>query len=172
MSKHFGICVSCWFGLVLHIFASNVPLGPQMAYSPLAVAQQKMGESRTRLPIDTVEKGHRSGVRESLQVVIRSQDEWNAFWKRPSAIETNPSPASSIDFNREMVVGIFLDEKSTGGYEVEIVRAERSDSLLYFSYREEGPPPGAMLTQALTQPFHLIRVAKHDNVQVIFRRDS
>jgi hypothetical protein len=171
MSKHFGICVSCWFGLVLHIFASNVPLGPPMAYSPLAVAQQKMGESRTRLPIDTVEKGYRSGVRESLQVVIRNQDEWNAFWKRHSAIETNPPPAPSIDFNREIVVGIFLGEKSTGGYEMEIVRAERRDSLLYFYYREKIPSPGAIVTQALTQPFHLVRVPKYDNPQIIFRRD-
>ena len=171
MSKHFRICVSWWFGLVAHISASTVPLGPQIAYSPLAMAQEKMGESRTRLPMDTVEKGYRSGVRESLQVVIRNQDEWNAFWKRHSAIETNPPPAPSIDFNREMVVGIFLGEKSTGGYEMEIVRAERRDSLLYFYYREKIPSPGATVTQALTQPFHLLRVPKYDNPQIIFRRD-
>jgi hypothetical protein len=167
MRKDFRICVSCWFGLVL---ASNVPLGPQMAYSPLAMAQEMMGELRTRLPIDTVEKGHRSGVRESLQLVIRNQDEWNAFWKRHSAIEKNPPPAPSIDFNREMVVGIFLGEKSTGGYEVEIFRAERSDSSLYCYYREERPAPGAVVTHALTQPFHLVRVAKYDNPQIVFRR--
>jgi hypothetical protein len=171
MRKDFRICVSCWFGLVLHISASNVPLGSQMAYSQLAVAQEKMGELRTRLHIDTVEKGHRSGVRESLQVVIRNQDEWHAFWKRHSAIETNPPPAPSIDFNREMVVGIFLGEKRTGSYEVEIVRAERSDSALYFYYREKIPSPGAIVTQALTQPFHLVRVPKYDNPQIIFRRD-
>jgi PrcB C-terminal len=77
-----------------------------------------------------------------------------------------------VDFDREMVVGIFLGEKSTGGYEVEIVRAEQRDSSLYFYYREKAPPPGAMVTQALTQPFHLVRVAKYGNPQIIFRRDS
>jgi PrcB C-terminal len=77
-----------------------------------------------------------------------------------------------VDFDREMVVGIFLGEKSTGGYEIEIVRAEQGDSSLYFYYREKSPPPGAMVTQALTQPFHLVRVAKYDNPQIIFRRDS
>jgi hypothetical protein len=111
-------------------------------------------------------------VREPLQLVIRTQDEWNAFWKQHSSIDTNPLPASIIDFNREMVVGIFLGEKRTGGYEVEIVGAERSDSALYFYYRKKSPLPGGMVTQALTQPFHLVKIAKYENLQVIFRRDS
>src|SRR5262245_6028159 len=172
MRSGFRIFVYCWFGLVLHISASNVPLGPQMTYSPLAMAQEKMSKEATRLLTDTVEKGYRSGVREPLQVVIRKQDEWNAFWKQHSSIDTNPQLAPSVDFDREMVVGIFLGEKPTGGYEVEIVRAERRDSSLYFYYREKSPPPGAMVTQALTQPFHLVRVAKYDNPQIVFRRDS
>ena len=131
-----------------------------------------MRKVETRLSIDTVEKGYRSGIREPLQIVIRNQDEWNAFWKRHSSTDTNPLPAPIIDFDREMVVGIFLGEKSTGGYEVEIVRAERSDSSLYFYYRKKSPAAGAMVTQALTQPFHLVKVAKYQNLQIIFRRDS
>jgi protease stability complex PrcB-like protein len=171
MRSDFRIVVSCWFGLVLHISACNVPGGPQMAYSA-TIAQEKMSELGTRLPMGTIEKGYRSGVRESLQLVIRNQDEWKAFWKRHSSIDTNPPPAPIINFNREMVVGIFLGEKSTGGYQAEFVQAERRDSSLYFYYREKAPPPGAMVTQALTQPFHLVRVAKYDNPQIIFRRDS
>jgi hypothetical protein len=172
MRSDFRIFVSCWFGLVLHISACNVPGGPQMAYSQPATPQEKMSELGTRLSIDPIEKGYRSGVRDPLQVVIRNQDEWNTFWKRHSSIDTNPPPAPIIDFNREMVVGIFPGEKRTGGYEVEIGRAERRDSSLYFYYREESPPPGAMVTQALTQPFHLVKIAKYENLQVIFRRDS
>jgi hypothetical protein len=133
---------------------------------------QKTRKVETPLSIVTVEKGDRSGIRGPLQTVIHNQDEWNAFWKRHSSIDTNPPPAPIIDFDREMVVGIFLGEKRTGGYEVEIVRVERRDSSLYFYYREESPPPGAMVTQALTQPFHLVKIAKYENLQVIFRRDS
>jgi len=143
-----------------------------MASSSLAVDQERVSKVETPLSIATVVRGHRSGIREPLQTVIRKQDEWNAFWKRHSSTNPNPPPTPIIDFNREMVVGVFLGEKSTGGYEVEIVRAERRDSALYFYYREESPAPGAMVTQALTQPFHLVRVAKYDNPQIVFRRDS
>jgi PrcB C-terminal len=172
MRPDFRIFVSCWFGFVLHISACNVQDAPQMASSSLAMDQEKSRKVETRLSIDTIAKGNRSGVREPLQLVIRTQDEWNAFWKRYSSINTNPPPAPIIDFNREMVVGVFLGEKSTGGYEVEIVRAERRDSSLYFYYREESPAVGAIVTQVLTQPFHLVKVAKYQNLQITFRRDS
>jgi len=172
MSPDFRIVVYGWFGLALHISACNVEDSPKMASSSLAVDQERVSKVETPLSIATVVRGHRSGIREPLQTVIRKQDEWNAFWKRHSSIETNPQLAPSVDFDREMVVGIFLGEKPTGGYEVEIVRAERRDSSLYFYYREKSPPPGAMVTQALTQPFHLVRVAKYDNPQIVFRRDS
>jgi hypothetical protein len=173
MRTDFRIFLACWFGLVLPISASSLAgiLGwTQFPFA--AMAQEKTSKVGTWLSIDTVEKGYRSGVREPLQVVIRNQDEWNTFWKRHSATDTNPPPAPIIDFDREMVVGIFLGEKSTGGYEVEIVRAERRNSSLYFYYWGKSPPPGVMVTQALTQPFHLVRVAKYDNARIIFRRDS
>jgi PrcB C-terminal len=144
---------------------------PQGAYAQLAM-DQKTRKVQTPLSIVTVEKGDRSSIRGPLQTIIRNQVEWQAFWKRHSSTDTNPAFTPSVDFDREIVVGIFLGEKSTGGYEVEIVRAERRDSSLYFYYREKSPPPGAMVTQALTQPFHLVKVAKYENLQVIFRRDS
>src|SRR5262245_13138666 len=172
MRSDFRIVLSCWFGFVFHISACNGQHAPQMAPSSLAMDQEKIRKVETPLSIVTVEKGQRSGIREALQKVIRNRDEWNAFWKRHSSINTNPLPALIVDFDREMVVGIFLGEKNTGGYEVEIVWAERRDSALYFYYREENPPPGAMVTQALTQPFHLVKIAKYQNLQVIFRRDS
>ena len=172
MRPDFRIFVYCWFGLVLHISACNVANSPQMASSSLAVDQERISKVETPLSLATVARGHRSGIGGPLQTVTRNQDEWNAIWKRHSSIDRNPPPAPSIDFDREMVVGVFLGEKSTGGYEVEIVRAERRDSALYFYYREKSPAVGAIVTQVMTQPFHLVKVAKYQNSQVIFRRDS
>jgi hypothetical protein len=172
MRTDFRIFLVCSVGFMLCISAWNMLGTPQKAYSQLTMDRQKTRKAGTPLSIATVERGDRSGIRGPLQTVIRNQDEWKALWKRHSSTDTNPSPTPIVDFNREMVVGIFLGEKRTGGYEVEIVRTEQRDSLLYFYYREKSPPPGAMVTQALTQPFHLVKIAKYENLQVIFRRDS
>jgi PrcB C-terminal len=172
MRTDFRIFLVCSVGFMLCISAWNILGTPQKAYSQLTMDRQKTRKAGTPLSIATVKRDDRSGIRGPLQTVIRNQDEWKALWKRHSSTDTNPSPAPIVDFNREMVVGIFLGEKRTGGYEVEIVRTERRDSALYFYYREESPRPGAMVTQALTQPFHLVKVAKYQNPQIIFRRDS
>src|SRR5262245_60518221 len=108
------IFLVCSVGLMLSVSAWNVLGNPQRVYSALAM-DQKTGRVETPLSIATVEKGDRSGIRGPLQTVIRNQDEWKAFWKRHSSMDTNPQPAPIMDFNREMVVSIFLGEKRTGG---------------------------------------------------------
>ena len=65
-----------------------------------------------------------------------------------------------------MVVGIFLGERSTGGYAIEITNIERVGSEVRVHYRSESPDPGAMRTQALTQPHHLIGLSRVDGTVV------
>lgn len=106
-----------------------------------------------------------------MQIVVRTQTEWDSLWHRHYSGANNRPPFPRIDFDRDWVVGIFLGTKPTGGYDVVITRAERRDSYLYVFYREKSPPSNAMVTQALTQPFDIVRVARDGNPEIIFRRD-
>jgi protease stability complex PrcB-like protein len=119
----------------------------------------------------TVAKGFSSGITEPTQVAIRTRDEWAAFWRRHTRSRVDPPSAPPVDFSREMVVGIFMGERGTGGYEVEITKVERDESHLRVSYRATSPDPGAILIQALTQPYHVIKLPRDDR-RVIFSRES
>ena len=50
----------------------------------------------------------------------------------------------------------------TGGYGVEITKIEETlqKRILSVTIRESKPPADAMLTQALTQPFHIVKLKK------------
>lgn len=113
-----------------------------------------------QIPFWNIQKGYYSGITQPLQIVIRDQDQWVALWRSHSSIRAGPSPAPSVDFSVEMVVGVFLGQKSTGGYEVEITRAEEAGTQLRLYYRESSPSPDAIVTQALSQPYHLVRIPK------------
>lgn len=126
--------------------------------------------SPNRLSFRTVAKGYRSGIRESLQTVIRNQTEWQKLWQRHTSSQPKPPPPPAMDFKSEMVAAVFLGEKPTGGYGVEIVRVERNHGTFTVLYKESEPPPGAMTTQALTQPFHIVRIPATDAEKVVFRR--
>ena len=68
-----------------------------------------------------------------------------------------------------MVAAVFLGEKTTGGYEVEITQAELQNSSLKIQYIEKTPTPGGMTIQALSQPFHLVKLPRYD-AQVVFSK--
>jgi hypothetical protein len=127
--------------------------------------------SANQISLVTVDKGASSGVREPLQVVIANQAEWEALWKRHRSRQTNPPAAPRVDFSVEIVAGVFLGEKSTGGYEVEITRAEQTPAGLNVYYREKSPPAGSMTIQALTQPYHLVTLPKQEG-RVLFQREK
>ncbi len=133
-----------------------------------AVAQ---ADVRTPIPLQNLLKGYSSGVREPLKIVIQTQDQWNSLWKRHSSMQAISSPAPQVDFATEMVAVIFLGEKRTGGYEVEITKAERNDSTLYLYYRERSPSPGGVVAQVMTQPYHVVKLAKQ-NVPPVFLREG
>jgi len=120
----------------------------------------------------SVGKGYRSGVRAPLQIVARSQNEWTALWRQHASVDSSSRPPPAIDFEKEVVVALFLGEKPTGGYDVQISRAEQTNDGLIIYYREKDPSPGGMVIQALTQPFHIVRIIGEVNSEVIFRRES
>jgi len=176
-SESLNSILGCFVIWTLFILFLNI--SPSQAHEvtkPRPLLQLAAGQTNTKLTVDisfqTVVKGSRSGVREPLQMVIRSQAEWDALWKRHVSIETNPPPPRAIDFNKEIVIGVFLGEKPTGGYDVEIIRAEQTDGALIIRYREKNPPPGGIVIQALTQPFHIIKAVRDDNFTATFRRAS
>ena len=124
----------------------------------------------TPVPFSNVELGVSSGIRDPTRVVVRTSREWLLVWARHarSVGAVVPPP---VDFSRDMVVGVFMGERDTGGYQIEITGVERTAEVLRVQYRVREPEPGAVLTQALTQPFHLIRLAR-DDAFVSFIRET
>lgn len=62
----------------------------------------------------------------------------------------NLPPASEIDFTRQAVIAAFAGTKNTGGYSVEIKKSGEKISIAVNS-----PPPGAIVTEALTMPYKI-----------------
>jgi hypothetical protein len=106
---------------------------------------------RAAAPAEIVQwSGAQSSVTAATQRVLRDQAEWHAFW--PEVRQTAPR---AFDPAREMAVAVFLGERRSGGYTVRFVSAEPHDGQLVVTYQESAPPPGSMVTQALTYPWTL-----------------
>jgi hypothetical protein len=110
----------------------------------------------------TVDKGLRSGILERRLLVITTAPEWEELWRAHRSARPRDQPPPALDASREVIVAVFLGEKRTGGYAIDVVRVEedRADRSVKVFIRETSPPPGAMVTQALTQPYHIVRLRK------------
>ena len=104
----------------------------------------------------SVHLGTQSLIEDSREVTVRTASEWQAVWKDHAPSARLPR----VDFAKNMVVGIFLGTRPTGGYSVEIVSVEATGGEIVVTYRETRPGRDAMLTQALTSPVHLVSIPK------------
>lgn len=115
-----------------------------------------------RLSFVNLDKGFRSGLRERKFAVIKTANEWKELWSSHMSGSIPPKALPSVDFQTEMIVAVFSGEKMTGGYGVEITKIEeaRQKRVLTVTIRDSKPPADAIVTQALTQPFHIVKLEK------------
>jgi hypothetical protein len=125
--------------------------------------------SFAEVPFTTVLKGRYSAVRQRLVLVIRLQAEWETLWHAHSSSAVSKQKPPMVDFDREMIVAVFLGERRTGGHSIAIktVEEEPDTADLKVYYSEVSPPPNSLVTQALT-PFHMIKLPRKANAVVDF----
>jgi hypothetical protein len=98
-----------------------------------------------------------SGIDRGEQVVARTAAEWDALWRRHAA----GRPVPSVDFSRDMVVGVFLGSRPTSGFGVQITAVDRVADALVVKWAEQSPGPDQMAAQVMTAPSHIVTVARH-----------
>jgi len=126
-------------------------------------------KSITSLEFDTIEKGFFSGITEKKNLVIRTQDQRAKLWNKHTSIRIPPPEAPAIDFTENMILAVFMGQKPSGSFAVEITRVEKCENGLVVFFSEVEPPPDAVVTAVLTQPYHIIRIEK-SNLPVKFKK--
>ena len=111
-----------------------------------------LGQVPSTVPMKTIEKGMDSQVDKSQQVAARSAEEWAKLWN----LHAGERPRPPVDFAREMVVGVFLGSRPTGGFSIDVVGAREEGGALVVQYRETRPPPRSVAAQILTSPYHIV----------------
>ncbi|CAJ1343738.1 unnamed protein product [Effrenium voratum] len=109
---------------------------------------------------DTILQGAYSGIEDQVKSVIGDQDAWAELWARHNAILLPPPALPDLDFANEMIVCLYAGQQGSGGYTACIRSIEDSEDGRRVSFELGCPPPGAMCTDALTQPHHLVRMPR------------
>jgi hypothetical protein len=133
-----------------------------VVFSSLALLVHAQGGVGPR----TIDKGDQSNIDTRREVVVRTPAEWQKLWQQHSP----DRPMPSVDFSKEMVVGVFLGSRPTAGYGVAIVKTIDANGVLHVQSRESAPGRDAITAQLLTFPYHLVAVAKSPSLDVRFEK--
>jgi hypothetical protein len=126
------------------------------AWAALLIAALLQTGASSIQAMTTIAKGPHSAIETPRQAVVRSEAEWKTLWQA----HTGGQPAPAVDFTRDMVVGVFMGTRPTGGFSVEIVGTRQDQGSLVVEYRETRPGRGAITAQVLTAPFHLVTIPR------------
>src|SRR2546422_9858479 len=120
-----------------------------MVFLLLAALLQATTATTTTATMKTVDKGPMSGIDAPRQVTVRTPAEFATLWKSHAADRKRPD----VDFTTNMVVGIFLGSRPTGGVGAQIVSAQPQSRPLVGEYKEARPSPDNIRAQVLHSPF-------------------
>ena len=101
--------------------------------------------------------GTRGGPEKAGTRTIRTAAGWEAFWKEVG--REAPAPWTTDD---PMAVAVFLGQKRTAGYSINITGSRIENGRLVIDYRETAPAPDTMVAQMLTAPWAIARVPRSE----------
>ena len=110
-----------------------------------------------------------SGSESPRFFVANSQAELEDIWGQAYGNLLTPPELPKVDFSTESVAGMFLGQQPTGGYSVSVQDVTLEDGEVYVQVEVSEPAPGAITTQALTNPWVMVRVNQSDLSNAWFR---
>ncbi|WP_114982846.1 protease complex subunit PrcB family protein [Cyclonatronum proteinivorum] len=100
-----------------------------------------------------------AGEEPLYQLVITSQEAYDEFrlkFEEGGFGESLPE----VDFDRHMVVGVWMGESNSSGFDTEIVGFDTTDSEFNIWVRNKYPDPSCAYLTVITTPFHIVALPK------------
>jgi hypothetical protein len=129
---------------------------------------RKMAETGVETEVEKEWKGNHCGYTEPERLVVKTKNQWGEVWGKMHRLRLSTPELPVIDFKKEMVIAVFMGERKTGGYEIEITRVTQRENKIFVEVEEKEPPSESLQTMALTQPYHIILI-KRSSLPVRFQ---
>lgn len=146
---------------IRYVLSSEAPLG-YTAFSIDWTVSRFETVVQEKLEFTTVDQGCYSGITSAANYVIYDNETWTNIWNQHIQVMVYPLPPPSVDFSKYTIVAVFMGRASTGGYAIHVYDVVDTGSSILVKVEKTQPGPRAIVTQALTQPYHIIQIAKTD----------
>jgi hypothetical protein len=130
------------------------------AFAAACASAGPSGGSDAEQRFETVISETHSGLASARREVIRDAASWSRLWAEINAGRTPAPELPAVDFAREMLIAVATGTRPSGGFSIRVTGVTALGDVLEIAVLERCPASGAIVTQALTQPVEVVRVAK------------
>ena len=113
-------------------------------------------------PIRILAKGLHSGIKHQEYHDVHNAADLATWWHRAYAGHGYIPKLPDVDFSKDMVIAVFMGEKSHGGYNIAVTNVQSADHNYNVQITVTAPGPGCRTTQAFVQPFEFVAVPDSD----------
>ncbi|MGE5329421.1 MAG: protease complex subunit PrcB family protein [Deltaproteobacteria bacterium] len=109
------------------------------------------------------------GINEPNNAVVQNKEKFEELWKLTNSGVYPVTAAPEIDFEKNTIVAVYMGQKPTGGYRIEITKIEENEQNVVVTVKETMAQGDSILTNVLTSPVHIVKIKKTDK-QIIFKK--
>ena len=155
-----------YFWLILSLLLACKAQKPGVSNSDASSSQSKV-QTVTTIPgsaqplaFELIEEGQYSGYHEAGNQLITDADSWKELWTKMGSNQIPPPPLPEVDFTTHLVIASFMGPQTSGGHSLKITAVESESSIAYVSVTHRKPGENCFVTDAITQPYAVIKVKK------------
>jgi PrcB C-terminal len=100
------------------------------------------------------------GMTDSKFIVIKDIKALNLVYNLINEGKTPELKTPSINFEQETVLALFLGEKNSGGYSINVEQIMNVIDKVNVVYKITSPKAGEMVTTVMTQPYCIVKIPK------------
>jgi uncharacterized protein (TIGR03067 family) len=120
-------------------------------------------QARKAIPLGRTWSGSHSGETKPEQIVVRTEKEWALVWKKSQDSRELLTPPK-VDFDKEMVLAVFLGSKPSGGHAIAITEVACDKLEMSVQVRTTLPTGNGAVELKETRPYCLVVVQRFDGV--------
>lgn len=130
--------------------------------STMAFSCSSQGSEESVVPFEVIHSGANVGFEDKRQVLLTNNDDYQKLMAEVYKNFDQLPRIPEVDFTKNDVVAVFMGTRSSGGYGISVDKIiKRSDAVTVY-INETTPGKNCMSTDALTQPYQLVKVPKLD----------
>jgi len=121
---------------------------------------QGSGSEESKVAFEVIHNGSYSAITEKRELVINSDDEYQKLMIEVYKNLDQMPRIPVVDFKKNTLVAVFMAQKTSGGYMINIDSITESSKGLTVNVIESSPGKGCTVTDALSQPYEIVKIPK------------